>query len=419
MCKLLADLASADKQVVKEMIHRLEHASGLPGVDVRLTGEIYGKLHMKMRELGLDPNDTTPHELYTSLQNLARLHDSFLARRLAIEEPTNPAVVLPAVVHVVNRLQVPKQVWAIKPVVIKRLLKTVPPKTLMKQLHYRSLDSMLKRESTASLLTAARHLEPELWQRKMLDAYKKLQSGDFSSEQAEITYKGEARWQKIGEWLAHERHSSIVYTPEAGSILVLPLPKVELPGLTLAVLMLVVHALEELRMHSTYFKFHHMQPKFGTFLSRSLTEETADHARLAGQPIHWRIVHRYYGGKSVFEHPEIFQPHIQPEDIAYRKAEAILYRLEPALHFWHDLDYVGLPQPIRGPVSFSLMDNAIGLLNKLPYERRVNYHLRDAVWNELYSRYVGQQALERQLMQQLDEQFLGNALMPNDMEFAW
>jgi hypothetical protein len=144
----------------------------------------------------------------------------------------------------------------------------------------------------------------------------------------------------------------------------------------------------------------------------------ADHARLAGQPIHWRVIHRYYGSANNLDHPEIFQPHIQPEDIAYRKAESVLYRLEPALHFWHDLDYIGLPHG-DGPLSFSLIDNAINLLNGLPYEKRVSYHLRDAVWNELYSRYMGQRTLERQLLQQLDEQFLGDALMPTDMEFAW
>lgn len=418
MCKLIADLASADKQVVKEMVHRLEHASGAPGLDIRLTGEIYGKLHMKMRELGLDPNDTTPHELYKALQNLVLLHDSFLSRRLAIDTPHDPSVVLPSVVHVINRLHIAKQVWALKPVAIKRLLKAVPPKVLMKQLHYRSLDSMLKRESSAALLTTARHLETEAWQHRILEAYKKVRASDFEVQQAEIVYMDSPRWQKLGQSVAQARHSSIMHAPEAGAIVVMPMPKVELKGLTITSMMLILHWLNELRMHSTYFKFHHMQADFGKLLSKALSEPTADHARLAGQPIHWRIIHRYYGSGSTLEHPEIFQPHIQPEDISYRKAEAVLYRLEPALHFWHDLDYVGLPG-VDGPLSFNLMDNAINLLNNLSYERRASYHLRDAVWNELYGRYMGQNTLERQLLQQLDEQFLGEALVPGDMEFAW
>lgn len=418
MCKLIADLANADKQVVKEMVHRLEHASGAPGIDIRLTSEIYGKLHIKMRELGMDPQDTTPHELYKALQNLTNLHDQFLAKRFGIEDSHNPSTVLPAVVHVINSLHVPKQVWSLKPVAIKRLLKVVPPKALMKQLHYRSLDSMLKRESAAVLLTAARHIETEVWQQRMLEAYKKINSGDFEVKKAEIVYLDSPRWQKLGALVTQARHSSIMCTPEAGTVAVLQMPSLQLRGLTLTSVLLILHWLSEIRMYSTFFKFHHMQSDFGKLLHKTLSEPNADHARLAGQPIHWRIIHRYYGSGDTLNHPEIFQPHVQPEDIAYRKAEAVLYRLEPALHFWHDLDYVGLPQP-DGPLSFSLMDNAINLLNQLPYEKRVSYHLRDAVWNEMYGRYVGQQTLERQLLQQLDEQFLGDTLMPVDMEFAW
>jgi hypothetical protein len=148
-----------------------------------------------------------------------------------------------------------------------------------------------------------------------------------------------------------------------------------------------------------------------------LSEPTVSHARLAGQPIHWRVVHRYYGTQHQDEHPEIFQPHVQPEDMAYRKAEHTLFRLEPALHFWQDTDYVALPQAEGEAVSFNLMDVAVNLVNRLPYEHRVAYHNREAIWNELHSRYLGQRALERHLLQQLDDQISGlNGLM-SEMEF--
>jgi hypothetical protein len=186
-------------------------------------------------------------------------------------------------------------------------------------------------------------------------------------------------------------------------------------------LLLVLHWMNEIRSHSTYYKFHHMQPNFGKLLSKSLTEQSGDHARLAGQPIHWRVIHRYYGHVNRLQHPEIFMPHIQPEDLAYRKAESMLYRLEPALHFWHDLDYVGLPQADGQPLSFNLLDNAINLLNGLDYEHRVSYHLRDAIWNEVYARYLGQPALERDILKQLDDRFVAPtaAAAVQDLEFVW
>lgn len=419
MCKMIADLAGADRQLVKELIHRLEFASGAPGLDIRLTGEIYGALHMKMRALGLDPNDTTPHELYNSLMSLTKLHDDFLIRRLGIQEPYSADHVLPKVVQVLSTPRLSKTVWAMKPVVAKRLLKAVPPKNLMKELNYRSLDSLIKREPAIVLLTVARHLEPATWQQKMLDAYKKLGTNDFENRPITLEYLSDQRWQPLGRAIAQARRTNVMHAPETGAVLVLPMPNTERPGLALMSFLLVLHWMNEIRFSSTYYKFHHMQPNFGKLLSKSLTDQTEHHVELAGQSVHWRILHHYYGRADRLQHPEVFEPHIQSEDIAYRKAEAVLYQLEPALHFWHDLDYVGLPLADGKPLSFNLLDNAVNLVNGLNFDNRVTYHLRDSVWNELYSRYMGERALEQDILRQLDYRAIGNHVAVQDMEFVW
>ena len=146
VCKLIAELVGADKQIVSEVVRRFERSSGEPGVDIRLTGEIYGRLHMKARELGLDPNDTTARELYHSLISLADLHDQFIAKRFGIDDRTDTDQVLSSVVATVNRMHMPRQAWIIKGSAVKKLLKSEPPKKLLHDLHYRSFDSMLKRE---------------------------------------------------------------------------------------------------------------------------------------------------------------------------------------------------------------------------------------------------------------------------------
>lgn len=419
MCKLTAELVGTDKQLLREMLNRLELSSGNPGIDVRLTGEIYGKLHMKMRELSLDPNDTTPRELYQSLLNLAALHDSFLSTRIGVNDRTDPGSVLPTVVGFINRIHMPKQVWALKPVAAKRMLKVMPPKTLMKLLHYRSVDSMLKREPISLLLTLAGHLEPEIWQHRLIQSYKKLTPSDFEVRRIDITYLDDPRWQMVSEEFAKAKRTPIIHNAETGNIIVLPMKS--LPqhyGLTMTSLLLILHYINDIRTYSTFYKFHHMRPDFGKFLVRTIEGNNNEHARLAGQPIHWRTIHHYYGSNPRLQHPEIFDPHLQPEDLEYRKAEAVLFRIEPALHFWNDLDFVGLPLE-DGTISFSLLDVSINLLNRVPYERRVSYHVRDALWNELYSRYLGQRSLERHMLQQLDEQLVPDAVVVPDLEFVW
>lgn len=419
MCRLVAELAGADKQVVREAFSRLEIQSGNPGIDLRLTSEIYGRIHMKMRELGLDPSDTTPHELYNALVSLAARHDAFLATRIGIDHPTDYSEIAEAIVRLVSRMRVPKHIWGLKPTSAKNLLKKLPPKVLMKALHYRSLDSMLKRESPAFLVALARHCESVHWQRQFTNAYKHLTANDFETRDVEVRFLNGKHGQSINK-IFESRHNNIIHNPETGMIVLLPLLTNSTPalkGLTLTSLLLTLHYINDMRAFSSYGKFIHMRPDFGQLLVDHVAEKQHN-LFMGGQNVHWRIVHRYFGSQNQSGHPEIFEPHVQPEDLAYRKAEAVLYRLEPALQFWHDLDYVGLPQP-DGPISFNLADVALELVNGRPYEKRLAYHLRDAVWNEVYSRYVGERNFERQLLLQLDEHSVGQSARVEDMEFAW
>ncbi len=417
VCKLIAELVGADKQIVSEVVHRLERASGAPGIDIRLTGEIYGRLHMKVRELGLDPNDTTANELYRSLLSLADLHDQFLAKRFGIQDCTNADEVISTVVGIINKLHMPRHAWVIKGSTIKKLLKATPPKQLMHDLRYRSLESMLKREPARLLLNIARHIESEKWHEKFDAQCAKLSPTDFEQRDIEVQYLDALKWSAIVQDIAAKRHTNIFYSPEAGNVVITPLPSRGAHGLTLATFMMVLHNINEIRTHSTYLKFHQLMPGFGQKIRDITTSQQSAHVHMAGQPVHWRIVHRYYGTTTRILHPEVFEPHIQPEDMAYRKAEHVLYRFEPALHFWHDLDYIGVSHP-SGAISFNLMDVVLNLLNNVPYEQRLNYHLRDSLWNELLVRYVGQRSLERQLLQHLDEQTIAEPSFSADLEFV-
>lgn len=297
------------------------------------------------------------------------------------------------------------------------MLKAAPPKTLMKLLHYRSLDSMLKRESATMLVTVARHIEPEQWQKRFVTSYKKLSPSDFEIRDIVAECLPAERWQAVGEYIRAGYHTTIVHTPEAGGIALLPIEAKGLRGLTLATLLLTLHYVNEIRAFSTFAKFSHPNPKFGTSLVEHILDQKQDHFTLAGQSIHWRVVHQYYGKQNRL-HPEIFEPHVQAEDLAYRKAEEVLYRMEPALHFWHDMDYTGLPTA-DGPLSFNLTDMALNLVNRLPYENRISYHMAGALWNEIYCRYTAQRSFEQQILQQLGEQSVAKKPSVLDLEFVW
>ena len=405
MSKALSDLLDAKEPVFSIALKQLEQGSGNTSADVRLTAEIVGKVHIKTRELGLDPRDSTGKEIYYALLELVKRHDAFLAKHLGGDDPSDVADMLPRIKKTVERLNVPRKAWALKPSVAKRLLKATPPKKVMKQLGYRSIDSMLKRECIEEIYGALRFAETSEWLENFLAKYRTLRPGDFETREIQIIQLDEKRWGSITESFVHKKRHNVTHLKELGVILMLPMPIKKMPGICITVLPLLLHYINEIRLYSAYFKLQQVKPNFGAILVDTLIADPSNHVVMAGQHIHWRVIQRYFGKLEHEHHPEIFEPHVQPEDLHWRKAEEILYRIEPALHFWHDMDYVGVLHDGR-PVSFNLMDMALSYVNNLDYENRAVFHMRESLWNEIFMRYLGEKTLEAQVLKQLDNEMI-------------
>ncbi len=387
-------------------VKKLEQASGDPSVDVRLTAEIVGKSHVKMRELGLDPNDTTPKELYAALQNLVAKHDAFLCRRFGGDDPADVEDVLSRVKLIVDRLGVPKQAWVLRHSVAKRMLKNHPPKRLMKLLGYRSLESMLKREPVSHIFAVLGLSETDKWMQEFHRQYKHLHPSDFETRKIEVILLSGRKWEKLAATYSEKYHHNITHLKELGAVVIMPLPVKKMPGLTLIATVMLLHYINEIRLYSAYFKMQQVHSDFGGLLVKTLTEDPADHVTMGGQAVHWRIVQRHFGRPDQRRYyPEIFEPHVQPEDLEWRKAEEVLFHLEPALHFWFDIDYVALPTS-GNPVSFNLLDMTVCYVNGLDYSQRMTHYFRDSLWNELCLRYIAEKPLEVQVLKQLDNDLL-------------
>ena len=186
MSKLLSQLVGVPDQLFAVMISQLESASGKPSVDIRLATEIRSKVISRLKELGLDPDDTTPEELYSALQSLVSLHDRFLVQRLGGSNNGDLAFLLPRIKKLVDSINIPKNSWVIKSSSAKKLIKSIPPKRVMKQLGYRSVDSMLKRESINEIMVGVRIIESKVWLDKFVSQFKHLQPSDFENREIEV-----------------------------------------------------------------------------------------------------------------------------------------------------------------------------------------------------------------------------------------
>lgn len=72
MAKFLKDLLANDHPLFTANMAQLEKATDGAGIDVRLISEVAQKAHEVMRNLKLDPADTTGVELYRALNNLVK-----------------------------------------------------------------------------------------------------------------------------------------------------------------------------------------------------------------------------------------------------------------------------------------------------------------------------------------------------------
>lgn len=406
MSKMLSDLLGATEPMFSLALKQLENDSGNPSADVRLTAEIMGKIRLKTQELGLDPDDTTGKELYYGLLNLIEEQDKHLVKQIGGTDPNDAVALMPLMKKAWEAVDTPKSCWVLKHSVAKAMLKKTPPKAIMKHLGYRSIDSMLKRENLGEIYGALRFAEDPKWLNAFDETYKKLKPSDFETRDIEIVEMPLERWGDMSGPFIHKKKHNITHLKELGVILMLPIgPDTHLKGITIFALPLLFHYLCEIRLYSAFFKFKQMQPKFGEIVANTLIADTPQAAVMAGQTIHWRVIQRYFGRLENEYHPEIFEPHVQPEDLHWRRAEDLLYEVDPELGFWRDLDYVGVMHAGR-PVTLNLLDIAASYVNDMPYHDRAIYHFRESLWNEVFVRYMGQKNLEQQVLQQLDNSLI-------------
>ncbi len=416
MTKFLSDALGAEEPVFSQSIQQLEHAAGRPGTDIRLTADIVQRTRNKIAELGLDPADTTGPELYGALEERLRRDEASVRKALGVSEDASADDVIDRVQKFLAKHDSAKNSFALKGSAAKRLLKKRPPKVAMKRLGYRSLDSMLKHESVAHLYAAALMTESASWQRTFREQYVKLTPSDFESRSIGISHPTTKRWRELAaQYVATTRHNMLSFH-ELGAIVLLPIDEL-VDGVAIATLLLVSEEMNGIRAHSSYAKLQQVKPDFGKLIQQSSTGEPLTSAQLAGQPVPWRMIQRYYARFVDSYHPEIFEPHVQPDDLQWNSGEEILAKLDPSLGFWQGTASLGLLHD-GAIVSCNMLDVALGHCNHLPFGDRIVHFVRDNLWHELMIHYLNQENLEAAVHKQLAVELLAspNQLLPEEAE---
>lgn len=402
MAKVLRDLLDAEEPLFTVAVKQLERASGKHGADARLIGDILQKAHMSMRDMGLNPADTTGAELYRALEARVADDNKRVAKLIGASDPDDVRHMIPFMVEAAGGVDFNRKVFVLKHGKAKDLLRQMPPRKLMEKLGYQTVDAMLAGEDLDEVYPALRFSEGPEWLNEYNELFKTITPQDYEERDIRIVQMDHDKYVDLAEHFVQKKLHNITHTKEMGIIVVVPMRTERMRGLALKSLPLLFHYMNEIKLYSTFFKLKSSHKDFGKTVVETLIADPGTASQMAGQYIHWRVIQRYFGKLKEESHKEAFEPHVHPEDLHWRRAEDLLYQLDPDMKFWQDRDYVGLNIGEDVPVAFNLFDVSFAYSNSEPYESRYVYHFRESLWNELFARYMGFPNLTEQILKDLD-----------------
>jgi hypothetical protein len=406
MTRFLSESLQAGEPFFRQGVRQLEAARGNPNADIRLSTEVMQATQAKLKQLGLDPRDTTAEELYHALQERIKADDARLTRTLRTRAATHvsaEADVVAGMIHVLKDLPDSKRCFALKASSLKALIKQQPPKKAMKRLGYRSLDSFLKHETPVSMLAAAWLSESQQWRQRLLEQYKRLGPGDFEDRSIIFMQPDSQRWHNLAEEVVGKAKHNLLSFKELGALVFLPLSSDAPAGSTTASLALALHELNEIRAGSTFLKLCQVRPDFGSLVQSVAKDEQQQNSKLFEESVPWHLVQRYYAQMTRHGRDEAFEPHLRLEDMAWHPIEQTLSAIEPSFDFWQQSAHLGLLHG-RQPVSLNVVDAALNYCNQLPFERRIVHYFQTSLWHEMLLRYLSHEAVEQTVMSHLQPQ---------------
>lgn len=412
MAKFLRDLLDAEEPLFTTAIRQLEEVSGRSGADTKLIGDITAMAHESMRAMGLNPAASTGEEVYNAL--LARVEQDIIRLKKVIGAENSDEVryLVPLMIEAANKVEFNRTVFVLKREKAKDFLRVMPPRKLMEKLGYDTVDAMIEGEDFDEIYTALRFSEGGQWLNDYNELFKTVTPADYEERPLRIIQMDHDKYVDLAAEFVQKKLHNVTHTKEMGIIVVVPMHARSMRGLVLKTLPLLLHYMNEVKLYSTFFKLKSAKPHFGKTVVETLIADPGTGSQMVGKNVHWRVIQRYLAKHKEDSVSTIaFEPHVQPEDLHWRRAEDLLYQIDPELRFWENRDYVAFNYD-GFPVAFNLFDVSFAYSNREPYAGRYAYHFRESLWNELFVRYMGFKNLANQVLSQLDNDMIAPEQLP-------
>ncbi len=283
------------------------------------------------------------------------------------------------------------------------LLRKEPPLNIVRALGYKNIEEALVKEDIFELFAALRFIEDGDWLNNVFfKQYESLTPNDFEERGVEVKVLSR-KWVKAAEGFVKKKYHNISHLKEFGAIFVIPVA-LNIPGELLRMVSLVMHYYHEVKFYSDIFRGFSGEADFAKNLIQTLKGSTIENKPAVSEKAQWLVIQQYLAKKDENDW-RLLAPHINPEAIHWRKAEAGIVKLGQSLvgleegdfEFWEDLDWVGeYFADATGKselVSFDLVDVVMSLVKEKEMVKYL-YHQQEALWNKIFAEYFGEEKME-------------------------
>jgi glycerol-3-phosphate cytidylyltransferase-like family protein len=397
----IARILRADPNVILAAQKALVRATGHDDVLAQITAENDRRMEQKLALLGV--KEKQADKIYNALLAKIAEDDKKISKALGFpvcDSQERCASLLEAAREAAGI----KKGFFLKTERAKELFERCPPLEVIEALGYEDVQQLLENEDIFEIFSALRFVEDGAWlNNAFFKQYERLTSDDFEEREIKTMVLG-PRWKKVAEKFLEKKYHNISHLKELGVIFVLP-AVLKINGETLRTLGLILHYFHEIDFYSGLFREYALaSPQdFANKLTSALRGDVLEE-RFPAEDLgrKWMIVQRYLAKDDKHDW-RLFEPHVNPEAIHWKKASDDISHLgrivdNVDLSFWKDLNWVGGYYPMGGKeevlVSFNLVDTVMSLVKKEELIKYL-YHHQEALWNRIFSDFMGKEKMEQ------------------------
>jgi len=416
-----AKLLRTSERVVLDIEKKMEKVSGKKGVIKKIVQENEQKIQEKLKELGFGAKPIA-QQVYQSLIDKVKFTDKALFEHFHRPD-FSTKIGCRSLINATKELTGDLSGFYLKESKAKELFKQNPPRQIMANLGYGDdIDKMLDKEDIFEIFCALRFAEDSQWLNDVFfKSYKDLKKEDFEERKIRVMALPE-RWMEIGQKFLGKKLHHMSHLKELGIVFIIPIDR-QLSGEVLYLFFMILHYIYEVDWHSRLFKIYSQKQNgsagspqsFAQKMIKALKVEVTGGPLPNGKRMSWRIIPAYLAKKDPND-PRLAEPHVSPEAWHYTKTTLAIQKFAQrfpnlSLDFWQGLEVAGEyfssnHSKEETLISFDLFDNGISLLRQSGFESKYLYHQQEALWNEVFIKYMGEEKLDKLMIENLDKGFV-------------